>query len=83
LKLLSTEILRILNEHDQQDPTIQHQAMVLTTNIPEANRFAKLLNTTAKRDIAASYTGDTKNSDKILRQFEKGKNKIKCMINIQ
>jgi superfamily II DNA or RNA helicase len=43
--------------------------MVLTTNKSEANRFAKLLNTTAKRDIAASYTGDTKNSD-IFRRFQ-------------
>lgn len=75
-QLLSSEILRVLNEHDQCDPTVYHQAMVLTTDINEANRFAKLLNTTVKRDIAASYTGDTKNSDSILRQFEeeKGKN---------
>ncbi len=50
--------------------------MVLTTNKSEANRFAKLLNTTAKRDTAASYTGDTKNSDNILRQFEKGEFRI-------
>ncbi len=45
----------------------------LTTNKSEANRFAKQLNTTAKRDIAASYTGDTKNSNLILQNFENGK----------
>lgn len=51
--------------------------MVLTTDINDANRFAKSLNTTAKRDIAAPYTGDTKNSDAILRQFEKENGKKK------
>jgi hypothetical protein len=75
LQLLSEEILRILNTHDQQDPTVHHQAMVLTKNILETNRFAKQLNATAKQEIAASYTGETKNSDNILRQFENGKNK--------
>ncbi len=74
LQLLSQEIIRVLNTHDQQDPTVQHQAMVLTRNILETNRFVKQLNTTAKRDIAATYTGETKNSDNVLRQFEKGKN---------
>jgi len=44
--------------------------MVLTTNRLETKRFAKQLNTTARQDIAASYTGETKNSDNILRQFE-------------
>ncbi len=47
--------------------------MVLTPNKLESNRFSRQLNTTAKRDIAASYTGDTKNSDNVLRQFENGK----------
>jgi len=49
--------------------------MVLTTNKNEANRFAKLLNTTAKRDIAASYTGDTQNSD-IFQRFQEGELRI-------
>jgi hypothetical protein len=44
--------------------------MVLTTNRLETKRFARQLNTTARQDIAASYTGETKNSDSILRQFE-------------
>jgi hypothetical protein len=75
LKLLSQEILRILAEHDRHDPTVHHQAMVLTTGKSEANGFARQLNRTANRDVAASYTGDTKNSDQILRKFENGKNK--------
>ena len=70
---MSEEIIRVLNAHDQQDPTVQHQAMVLTRNISETKEFARQLNTTAKRDIAETYTGATKNSGDVLRQFEKGK----------
>ena len=46
--------------------------MVLTRNKNDASQFAKKLNTAANRDIAASYTGDTKNSNLILQKFEKG-----------
>ncbi len=46
--------------------------MVLTRNILETNRFTKQLNTTAKQDIAATYTGDTKNSASILEKFQNG-----------
>ncbi len=62
-----------MNEHDQEDPTVHHQAMVLTRNIAETNQYTNQMNTTARRDTAASYTGGTKNFDRVLRQFENGK----------
>ena len=49
--------------------------MVLTKTKNEAKDFADALNITAKRAIAASYTGDTKNPNLVLQQFENG-NKI-------
>ncbi|CAF0863255.1 unnamed protein product [Adineta steineri] len=68
--LLSAEILKILDEHDRQDPSVKHQAMVLTKDKEEAKQFTKQLKLTAKQDIAESYTGDTKSPDSILQKFE-------------
>ncbi|UJR07752.1 hypothetical protein I4U23_012036 [Adineta vaga] len=68
--ILIEEILRILNEHDECDRNVHHQAMILMKEKNETKRFATEINNKVNRNIAASYTGDTKNSNSVLQQFE-------------
>ncbi|CAF1086507.1 unnamed protein product [Adineta ricciae] len=75
MHLLSKEILRILDKHDQCDNVVQHQAMVLMKEKNDTTSFATQLNKISPNS-AASYTGDTKNSNSVLQRFENGQLRV-------
>ncbi len=73
-----------MDEHDQEDRSFKHKAMVLTRYKDEANGFAQLVNDDSKsrvgKILAAAYTGETTNGEHILDQLDKGNCSFNCIV---
>ena len=70
-----------MNQHDQQDPCLKHQAMVLTQTIETlnpANEFVEIYNQIFPNDGCERYTGDSQRS--ILTRFEKGEIRVLVIV---
>ena len=70
-----------MNQHDEQDPRLKHQAMVLTQTIETLNpadKFVEIYNQIFPNDGCERYTGDSQRS--ILTRFEKGEIRVLVIV---
>ncbi len=80
MQAIAQKVKEFLDEHDIQDPTVSHQAMILTQTISDLNaadefkqKYEESINVKSEsKKRFETYHGKTEDAPWILKEFDKG-----------